>query len=170
MKNSKKNLAVARRAGYTTSLIKNVGPLPKIEISLPGRVSAEPAKIDDGQMVIITGQMKGIREYGNSDSITIGYSHPNEAYVTTLPFIVTDLDKRILPEIVHLAKQRKIQHRRNLKSLYPEVKAYVDSELENKRMIETAIHAIKGKDLFKKQNEEADRQLDNSTFKIKGTI
>lgn len=169
MKDSKKNLAIARSAGYTTSLIKNVGPLPKKEIKLPVRVLAEPTKIDDGQMVIITGQMKGIRRFGNSDSITIEYSHPNEAYVTTLPFIVSDIDKRILPEIVHLARQRKILQRKNLRSLYPEVKAYVDSELENKRMIQTAIDSIKGKDLFKRQNEEADRQLDNSTFKIKGT-
>ena len=101
------------------------------------------------------GVYKG-REKNSKESI--------ENFLAKYPIAVKYLKKKVPPTIVEIAKladcsKNTVQKIKNI--LRKQV-----SDNENALLIKQAIRSIKGKKLFEKQNEEANRQLDRSTFKI----
>lgn len=98
-----------------------------------------------------------------------------ESFVAKYPIAVKHLKKKVPPTIVEIAKladcsKNTVQKIKNTLRIQisdvdkPEIKESIEDE--NTLIIKQTIDSIKGKKLFEKQNEEANRQLDNSTFKI----
>jgi len=101
------------------------------------------------------GVYKG-REKNSKESI--------ENFLAKYPIAVKYLKKKVPPTIVEIAKLADCS-KNTVQKIKNALRKQI-SDNENALLIKQAIRSIKGKNLFEKQNKEAERILDNSTFKI----